>query len=31
VLHLSGYALPMDELRRFRQLHSMTPATRNTA
>ncbi len=25
VLHLSGYALPMDELRRFRQLHSMTP------
>jgi transketolase len=25
VLHLSGYALPMEELRRFRQLHSMTP------
>jgi transketolase len=25
LLHLSGYALPMDELRRFRQLHSMTP------
>jgi transketolase len=25
VLHLTGYALPMDELRRFRQLHSMTP------
>jgi transketolase len=24
-LHLSGYALPMDELRRFRQLHSKTP------
>ena len=25
VLHLTGYALPMAELRRFRQLHSMTP------
>ncbi len=25
LLHLSGYAVPMDELRRFRQLHSMTP------
>jgi len=25
VLHLSGYALPLDELRRFRQLHSRTP------
>ena len=25
LLHLTGYALPMDELRRFRQLHSMTP------
>src|SRR5476649_2029212 len=25
VLHLTGYALPMEELRRFRQLHSMTP------
>ncbi len=25
LLHLSGYALPMAELRRFRQLHSMTP------
>jgi transketolase len=25
VLHLSGYALPMDEIRRFRQLHSKTP------
>ena len=25
LLHLSGYALPMDELRRFRKLHSMTP------
>jgi len=25
LLHLSGYALPMEELKRFRQLHSMTP------
>ena len=25
LLHLSGYALPIDELRRFRQLHSLTP------
>jgi transketolase len=25
LLHLSGYALAMDELRRFRQLHSRTP------
>ncbi len=25
VLHLSGYALPMDEIKNFRQLHSMTP------
>jgi transketolase len=25
VLHLTGYDLPMDELRRFRQLHSKTP------
>ena len=25
LLHLTGYHLPMDELRRFRQLHSMTP------
>jgi len=25
VLHLTGYDLPMDELRRFRQLHSRTP------
>jgi transketolase len=24
-LHLSGYALPMEELRRFRQMHSKTP------
>ncbi len=25
LLHLSGYALPMSELKRFRQLHSKTP------
>ena len=25
LLHLTGYALPMDQIRRFRQLHSMTP------
>jgi transketolase len=25
LLHLSGYALPMRELQRFRQLHSLTP------
>ena len=25
LLHLSGYELPIDELRRFRQLHSLTP------
>jgi transketolase len=25
LLHLTGYALPMDEIMRFRQLHSMTP------
>jgi len=25
LLHLSGYALPIDELKRFRQLHSRTP------
>ena len=25
LLHLSGYDLPMSELRNFRQLHSMTP------
>ena len=25
LLHLTGYALPLDELKRFRQLHSMTP------
>jgi transketolase len=26
LLHLSGYDLPIDELKRFRQLHSKTPA-----
>jgi transketolase len=25
LLHLTGYALPLDEIRKFRQLHSMTP------
>ncbi|MEF7613040.1 transketolase [Aquincola sp. MAHUQ-54] len=25
LLHLCGYALPLDELKRFRQLHSLTP------
>ena len=25
LLHLTGYDLPMDEIRRFRQLHSKTP------
>ena len=25
LLHLTGYDLPMEELKRFRQLHSMTP------
>jgi transketolase len=25
LLHLTGYALPMDEIKRFRQLHSLTP------
>ena len=25
LLHLTGYALPLDEIRRFRQLHSITP------
>ncbi|MBX3605213.1 MAG: transketolase [Piscinibacter sp.] len=25
LLHLSGYALPLSELKRFRQLHSLTP------
>ena len=25
LLHLTGYALPMEQIKRFRQLHSMTP------
>ena len=25
LLHLTGYALPIDQIKRFRQLHSMTP------
>eukprot|EP01036_Dinobryon_divergens_P057529 gene57529-biopygen47707 len=25
LLHLAGYALPMDELKHFRQMHSLTP------
>ncbi|MDH3414504.1 MAG: transketolase, partial [Gammaproteobacteria bacterium] len=25
LLHLSGYELPLEEIKRFRQLHSMTP------
>jgi transketolase len=25
LLHLTGYDLPMDEIKRFRQLHSKTP------
>ncbi len=25
ILHLSGYELPMEEIKKFRQLHSMTP------
>jgi len=25
LLHLTGYALPLDEIKRFRQLHSLTP------
>src|SRR5579871_3918598 len=25
VLHLTGYALPIEEIKRFRQLHSKTP------
>ena len=28
LLHLTGYDLPMEELKRFRQLHSRTPGTR---
>lgn len=28
LLHLTGYDLPLEELKNFRQLHSKTPATR---
>lgn len=28
LLHLTGYDLPLSELKQFRQLHSKTPATR---
>jgi transketolase len=31
LLHLTGYELPMSELRNFRQLHSKTPATPRVA
>ena len=31
LLHLTGYGLPIEELRRFRQLGSKTPGTPNTA
>lgn len=31
LLHLSGYDLPLDELKNFRQLHSKRPGTRNWA
>jgi hypothetical protein len=31
LLHLTGYALPIEELKRFRQLGSRPPATRSTA
>jgi transketolase len=31
LLHLTGYDLPMEELKRFRQLGSKTPGTRSTA
>ncbi len=31
LLHLTGYDLPMSELRNFRQLHSKTPATPRSA
>jgi len=31
LLHLTGYDLPLAELKRFRQLHSKTPGTRSTA
>ena len=31
LLHLTGYDLPIEELKNFRQLHSKTPATRKLA
>jgi transketolase len=31
LLHLTGYDLSLDELKRFRQLHSKTPAIRRTS
>lgn len=31
LLHLSGYDLPIEELKNFRQLHSKTPVTRKLA
>ena len=31
LLHLTGYALPIEELKAFRQMHSKTPATRKWA
>jgi transketolase N-terminal domain/subunit len=31
LLHLTGYDLPIEELKNFRQLHSRTPGTRSTA
>ncbi len=31
LLHLTGYDLPLEELKNFRQLHSKTPATRRLA
>ena len=31
LLHLTGYDLPLDELKQFRQWGSLTPATRSTA
>ena len=30
LLHLTGYDLPIEELKRFRQLHSKTPGIRST-
>ncbi len=31
LLHLTGYDLPIEELKNFRQLHSKTPVTRKSA